>query len=470
MNNTLLIHIGMPKTGTTALQNFLLVNNDKLEKYGWCYPVLSDGKVGDLRELELAGIKSCGNGFWIYEDWILNNIKSEWDKGMEFVLKHLKDKNVIISEETIYEYGMEKFITDARQKYQNIKVIIYLRRQDRAIESRYNQHVKRLGECSSFENFIDSDAVPKNYLDYILKLDSISQMLGKENLIVRIYEKQQLVGHNIITDFLSVLGIPLDQDDWCKSEQENHSLGDNYVEISRQVNSVQRAKNILEGGNGIWSWSDWEVQNDFQNVCMNLSYAFCENKGEVAFFTLDERQRFLEKFAADNENIARKYLQREDGILFYDDRMDYPISKINQCSGFEADIIRVFTSMIYAQDRRFRHLLEKNSNELIGRLFVKEALRRSKNRKLLFWGAGHNCRKLLDMMGEIKGISIVDNDLSKRGSCLYGVQVKHAGDIAIWNEYFVAVTCEDTAEIERQLCDLGLKKEIDYILMREYIL
>lgn len=59
MSNILLIHIGMPKTGTTALQNFLLVNNDKLEKYGWCYPILNDGQAGELERLELSDIKKA---------------------------------------------------------------------------------------------------------------------------------------------------------------------------------------------------------------------------------------------------------------------------------------------------------------------------------------------------------------------------------------------------------------------------
>ena len=72
------------------------------------------------------------------------------------------------------------------------------------------------------------------------------------------------------------------------------------------------------------------------------------------------------------------------------------------------------------------------------------------------------------MVGGVEGAFIVDNDVSKRGSCLYVVQVKYAGDIAVWEDYFVAVTCEETAEIEEQLRGLGFKREEDYILMREY--
>jgi hypothetical protein len=37
---TLYLHIGMPKTGTTAIQNFLTDNAEALKKYGICYPDL----------------------------------------------------------------------------------------------------------------------------------------------------------------------------------------------------------------------------------------------------------------------------------------------------------------------------------------------------------------------------------------------------------------------------------------------
>lgn len=47
MSHILLIHIGMPKTGTTALQSFLYENMKNLKEQGWCYP--------DLKK-ELPGI------------------------------------------------------------------------------------------------------------------------------------------------------------------------------------------------------------------------------------------------------------------------------------------------------------------------------------------------------------------------------------------------------------------------------
>ena len=148
----------------------------------------------------------------------------------------------------------------------------------------YSQWIKTQDECSTFKEFVDSNVVPENWLNYLLKLDLLSQMLGRENLIVRIYEKQQLIKHDIVADFLSVLGIPLGQDDWKRGGRENLSLKGNYLEISRLINSAQKIDGILESKDGTWSWSDWEVKNSFQDICEKLSCSF-GGDGGVLFFT-----------------------------------------------------------------------------------------------------------------------------------------------------------------------------------------
>ena len=35
--DTIAFHIGYPKTGTTAIQEYLSCNTDVLERHGWCY-------------------------------------------------------------------------------------------------------------------------------------------------------------------------------------------------------------------------------------------------------------------------------------------------------------------------------------------------------------------------------------------------------------------------------------------------
>ena len=54
---TLYIHVGTPKTGTTAIQSFLLDNQEVLAKKGYCYslmPFAYPGKASRRRNAHFA--------------------------------------------------------------------------------------------------------------------------------------------------------------------------------------------------------------------------------------------------------------------------------------------------------------------------------------------------------------------------------------------------------------------------------
>lgn len=451
--HTLLIHIGMPKTGTTALQNFLMRNDDKLQKYGWCYPVLSAEWTVDVAD--------CGNAYCMYADWILKDDRQEWDNGMQVILRHLQNKNVIISAEGIFGDGIGKVITAAAESCENVKVIVYLRRQDREVESLYNQHIKIGVECGTFDQYIESDYVTKKWMGYLSKLDSVSGIIGRENLIVRIYEKQQLVGNDITVDFMSVLGIPMDKDVWERNDKANLSIEGNYLEIKRLINSVKEVEGLIDSN--LWN----EVQADIYDIVANLTQPY-KNKREYGFFTFDKRKEFIKMFEAENEQIAREYLNRENGALFYDDIVDYPMCVVKQDNSFEADMIRMFTLMFMMQKQKIKLLLDKKEKEIIAKILMKDILEKCNGRKLLFFGAGQNCQRLFENVHSIPVALIVDNDKTKQGMAINGVRVSYAKDIVNWREYFIIVTCNMADAIGEQLCGFGLKKGEDYIFMREY--
>ncbi len=113
-------------------------------------------------------------------------------------------------------------------------------------------------------------------------------------------------------------------------------------------------------------------------------------------------------------------------------------------------------------------MVEKMSRDVIGKFMMKDVWQKSNNRKLMLFGAGYNCQKLIDILGDISGVSITDNDKEKQGMVFRGVTVSYAKEIMDWLKYFVIVTCQKTEEIEKQLSGLGLKKDKDYVLLKEY--
>ena len=74
------------------------------------------------------------------------------------------------------------------QNYQ-IKVIVYLRRQDKFLLSRWNQSVKQrtshVSEMPCDQYFKMTQEKNEKIYQYDKKLDEIAKVIGKENLIVR---------------------------------------------------------------------------------------------------------------------------------------------------------------------------------------------------------------------------------------------------------------------------------------------
>lgn len=306
------------------------------------------------------------------------------------------------------------------------------------------------GRCcdKTFREYLDADEENEiaEGFHYLEKIRQISRIIGKENLIVRVYEPQQLKGdQKIASDFMDVLDIVPDWKVWEKGAMENARLSGNYIEIKRVFNSVRRA--------GYLKVADWAYL--FERLSPQLY------KAENGYFTLEERKAFLGQYAAENEQIARDYLHREDGRLFYDMEMDFPLEDIHECNSFEEDLIRTFSAIICEQHDEINQLRKRN-NVLTWKLMLQNV----GERKVLFFGAGQKCRELLaDVPCSVE--LIADNDIKKSGS-IGGVNIVYTRGIRDWKSYFVVVTCMETGGIEEQLQKSGMEKDKDYVLAKEY--
>ncbi|MDE7433265.1 MAG: hypothetical protein K2N34_15315, partial [Lachnospiraceae bacterium] len=162
--HTLLVHVGIPKTGTSALQEFLYRNNEPLKEYGWSYPDLKNviGKA-DSYFLEFM------NATVLYKaENILDTHSENWIHSWDFLRKELTRYNVILSSEMMFTWGkIESFLEEVKREYQNIKVVIYLRRQDLFLESYWAQVVKADNYVKSFEESRQEFEQYTHYLDLL---------------------------------------------------------------------------------------------------------------------------------------------------------------------------------------------------------------------------------------------------------------------------------------------------------------
>lgn len=298
----LYLHIGMPKTGTSSLQLFLMQNQEALARHGFAYPMMPGrySLVCPNRNAHfLVGKVKDASGC---EDPVRTaEIQKQSLELLEDTFRH-HDK-VILSEEAIwntYKPNKTQCIRMIRSfcKERNIalKLIVYLRRQDYYLESYWKQKILKCGARWSWKRMITK--TPKYIvLNYYKHLEQLVEEVGRENIMVQLYYENNF---DLCSDFLRVLAIQ--RTDLFKPLEEkiNPSMNNNYAEIKRIMNG------LLSEDFGQWI----KEQKWLKKVVMDC---VTEEKKQYksSMFSTEERRKFLDGFEESNRKIAQEYMGRD---------------------------------------------------------------------------------------------------------------------------------------------------------------
>lgn len=445
--NTLLIHIGTHKTGSTALQKFFAANTSELLKAGWSYPEFNSMKSKYDDTYKNARYLFEGGQLVAYDSLIW---KEQWD----YIRSELESNNVIISAEEFFVIDTSDFLMKALREYSNIKVIVYLRRQDEIIESYWKHSVKEK-LCTTYS--IDTVRVDIPRLHYEEKLLQIEEIIGKDNLIVRVFEKAQFQGDagNIFSDFTECIGIN-DISGYKNVGFINDSIFGNAIDIKRAMNAS--IKELEE-----------PYKSMFNYKCINwLLELGNDNTEKESVLSVEKRREIMNIYEAGNQEVARKYLGRTDGKLFYKNEMYCEQRKIDDYS-LIMDAMRFLGRIAVEQEKRINELyqlIDKKDLPINKKL---HSMMKRENREIVLFGAGERCDYLLDKIDfDVKFVA--DNDVRKDGKDFRGIPIKLASNVDEWNKCYVIITCKESLTIEHQLEARGLKNGIDYIIMNEYFM
>lgn len=315
---TLYLHVGTTKTATTSIQRFLEENRNILQSHGYCFPnslhryprankrrnahflvakVLdTDGTRNKQKEKEYfeEGLQQVRDAFQIYDNVILT------DESIWYALSYLKKSLLLELKKEADEH-----------KYQ-IKVIVYLRRQDELLLSRWNQEVKQNftdAAIMTCEEYVATASKKQNKIyQYAQKLDEISAFIGKENVIVRRFAKKSWKDQSIIHDFMHEIGLDVTEEFQELKESENLRLDKNTTEIKRVLN---KNKDFTQTEITYFRGFLKEITKD------NIE----EEKTEM--LAKEELQQFLKQYSEENKRVAEEYI--EDGKpLFSSEIKDLP--------------------------------------------------------------------------------------------------------------------------------------------------
>lgn len=193
MNKAIFVHVGPPKTGTSAVQKWFSQNVKLLHEKGIYYP---------SHDIDQNGVSS-GNMRTIYDvnsekhiDLNINRLNS--------LLEDFRNSNchiLFLSSEYFFR-GM----IDLKLHIPDAKFIAYLRNPMEIKESSYNQSVKR-----HFQQRILNVGRSKQ-LPYMDRFVNYVNEYGTDDLILRLYGSRYFKNGSIVSDILNQLGVELDID------------------------------------------------------------------------------------------------------------------------------------------------------------------------------------------------------------------------------------------------------------------
>lgn len=195
----LILHIGSHKTGSSSLQKSLIINRKTNEDKGWYFHSLD--KFGNSSNL----IK-----FENKEDKTKYHLSSDFKN----ILNQYKNRNLILSGEHFFLLNKEnkktikKIKSICDENFDEVKIVVYLRRQDKLALSFKQQASKGSKKNQMISSVLcghSSSALPEltnelfDYLNFGEKIEYWEEYFSKENMIVADFDN--LYKKDICLDF-----------------------------------------------------------------------------------------------------------------------------------------------------------------------------------------------------------------------------------------------------------------------------
>lgn len=259
------IHIGLHKTGTTAIQYVMAKNADLLRDRGVLYP--SSGRQG------------AGHHRLAWSLWRDPSLLPLWDD----LRTEIEGENrvVLSSEDFEFLQTSDRWQTLCDLLDTTPDVVCFLRPQADYLLSSYLQHVES-GHTYSFDEHLPK---MKRRLDYESHLESIATVVGVDRLAVRVYDRKTLIG-----DFLSLLDV--DPEGLMMPKVANPSLSEAGFNIMLDVNKVV---------------ADAETRRTIADSVLRHASGDKPN-----LLPGERRQEITEWFRDGNRNVARRFLGRSE--------------------------------------------------------------------------------------------------------------------------------------------------------------
>jgi hypothetical protein len=336
------VHIGTEKTGTTTIQEFLHLNREALRKNGVAFLkspglknnrklatyCMSDNNIDD-HVIELGITAESVRGEW------RKNFKAELERELNELNKRIE--SIIISSEHFHsrlrsEAEITTLFDFLTPFFSEIKIIIYLRRQDKVAVSLYSTLIRSGGKGDIFMKNIGKE---NHYYNYYNLLNKWSSVFGLANVKPRVFEKDEFIDKDLISDFIDFSGLIDKNWQLARPKNQNESIS----AVTQEV--------ILKFNNNFSAYVNDRpnlVARKIRSALINQLNQKYPNGTKMP--TKEEAIKFYEIFAHSNDLLSKKYFNRDS--IFSQDFSQYPetTEEIKMQPEVLDDIFALFASFI----------------------------------------------------------------------------------------------------------------------------
>lgn len=296
----IILHIGYNKTGTSSIQAFLDSKREELLQRDILYP--STG-IFDCAHYGISGllIGKPLSKLVRADKQLVDDLRAEIvDAGSSCVV--ISSEYFIVAN-PIQIATIKDFLIETLGA-KSVKIVLYVRRHDLWIESLFNQEVKTQDnpawELDIRDYFLHILGGQNPSLSYLETIDQWAKVFGSEAIVVRPFEREQFKDGDLISDFLTIFDKPLDIS--INSTLQNEALEGGILYLIGLIRKMPAGglRNKL-------------IARCFRMNTVKIPFA-PKNFGK---FSAATRKSVVKFFGREYSVIARKYLSRSDGKLFF---------------------------------------------------------------------------------------------------------------------------------------------------------